>query len=260
MKANRPHQTDLTGRPTTPAGSKSPGIFVTTQWTQVLATRGDSPEARQALSDLCAAYYTPVFVLIRRVTPNEEAARDLTQEFFARLLARAGLGQVDPERGRFRFFLLGAVKHFLADVHDERCSLKRGGGRVPISLDAGTDSSPAMEIADTRLLSPELEFDREWAVTLLARALERLGREQEGTGKGEQFPALKPWLTGDKQEVSQADLAVRLGLSEGALRVTLHRLRKRFRELVKEEIAGTVRDHTHVRDEMGYLLEVLSRR
>jgi RNA polymerase sigma-70 factor (ECF subfamily) len=116
-----------------------------------------------------------------------------------------------------------------------------------------------MEIADTRLLSPELEFDREWAVTLLARALERLGREQEGTGKGEQFPALKPWLTGDKQEVSQADLAVRLGMSEGALRVTLHRLRKRFRELVKEEIAGTVKDSANVREEMGYLLEVLSR-
>ena len=245
--------------PTTPASSKTPGIFVTTQWTQVLATRGDSPEARQALSDLCAAYYTPVFVLIRRVTPSEEAARDLTQEFFARLLSRAGLGQVDPERGRFRFFLLGAVKHFLADVHDEQCRLKRGGGRVPISLDAGTDSSPDMEIADASLPSPELEFDREWAITLLARALERLGREQAGAGKGEHFPALKPWLTGDKQDASQADLAARLGMSEGALRVTLHRLRKRFRELVKEEIAGTVGDAAHVREEMGYLLEVLSR-
>ena len=259
MKANRPRQTDLAARAKAPPSSRSPGIFVTTQWTQVLATRGDSPEARQALSDLCAAYYTPVFVLIRRVTPSEEAARDLTQEFFARLLSRAGLGQVDPERGRFRFFLLGAVKHFLADVHDEQCRLKRGGGRVPISLDAGTDSSPDMEIADASLPSPELEFDREWAITLLARALERLGREQAGAGKGEHFPALKPWLTGDKQDASQADLAARLGMSEGALRVTLHRLRKRFRELVKEEIAGTVGDAAHVREEMGYLLEVLSR-
>jgi RNA polymerase sigma-70 factor (ECF subfamily) len=232
-----------------------PRIFPVTQWTQVLATRGDSPEARQALSDLCAAYYTPVFVLIRRATPSEEVARDLTQEFFARLLARAGLGQVDPERGRFRFFLLGAVKHFLADVHDERRRLKRGGGRVPISLDAGTDSSPGLEIADASLPSPELEYDREWAVTLLARALDRLGREQVG----EQFPALKPWLTGDKQEVSLAGVAARLGTSEGALRVALHRLRKRFRELVKEEIAGTVGDAAHVREEMGYLLEVLSR-
>jgi RNA polymerase sigma-70 factor (ECF subfamily) len=259
MKASRPHQTDLTAQPTTPASAKSPGIFVTTQWTLVLATRGDSPESRQALSDLCAAYYTPVFVLIRRVTPSEEAARDLTQEFFARLLARAGLGQVERERGRFRFFLLGAVKHFLADVHDEQCRLKRGGGRVPISLDAGTDSSPAMEVADTSHPSPELEFDREWAVTLLARALDRLGREQAEAGKGEQFPALKPWLTGDKQDVSLADLAAKLDMTEGALRVALHRLRKRFRELVKEEIAGTVGDAAHVREEMGYLLEVLSR-
>lgn len=247
----------MTSKPSTPATSAPGGIFVTTQWTQVLATRGNSPEARQALSDLCAAYYTPVFVLIRRATPSEEAARDLTQEFFARLLSRAGLGQVDPERGRFRFFLLGAVKHFLTDMHDEQCRLKRGGGRASISLDAGTDSSPGMEIADTSLPSPELEFDREWAVTLLARALERLGREQ--AGKGERFSALKPWLTGDKQEVSQADLALRLGMGEGALRVTLHRLRKRFRELVKEEIAGTVKDSAHVREEMGYLLEVLSR-
>ena len=259
MKADRPHQTDLPARPTTPASSKSPSIFVTTQWTQVLATRGDSPEARQALSDLCAAYYTPVFVLIRRATPSEEVARDLTQEFFARLLSRAGLGQVDPKRGRFRFFLLGAVRHFLADAHDEQTRLKRGGGRVPMSLDAGTDSSPGVEIADASLPSPDLEFDREWAVTLLDRALDRLGREQAGTGKGEQFPALKPWLTGDKQEVTPADVAVRLGMSEGTLRVTLHRLRKRFRELVKEEIAGTVGDSAHVREEMGYLLEVLSR-
>src|ERR1039457_2932893 len=118
MKANRPHQTDLTAGPTTPASSKSPGVWVRTRWTQVLATRGDSPEARQALSDLCAAYYTPVFVLMRRAALSEETARDLTQEFFARLLLRAGLGQVDPERGRFRFFLLGAVKHFLADMHN----------------------------------------------------------------------------------------------------------------------------------------------
>jgi RNA polymerase sigma-70 factor (ECF subfamily) len=259
MKANRPHQSDFTARPTTPASSSSCGVFVTTQWTQVLATRGDSPEARQALSDLCAAYYTPVFVMIRRAAPSEETARDLTQEFFARLLSRAGLGQVDPERGRFRFFLLGAVRHFLADVHDEQCRLKRGGGRVPVSLDAGTDSSPSLELADTSLPSPELEFDREWAVTLLDRALGRLGREQAEAGKGEQFPALKPWLTGDKQEVSLADLAAKLGTSEGALRVALHRLRKRFRELVREEIGGTVKDTTHVREEMGYLLEVLSR-
>jgi RNA polymerase sigma-70 factor (ECF subfamily) len=249
----------VTSEHTTPSTPALGGIFVTTQWTQVLATRGDSPEARQALSDLCAAYYTPVFVMIRRAAPSEEAARDLTQEFFARLLARAGLGQVDPERGRFRFFLLGAVKHFLADVHDEQCCLKRGGGRASISLDASTDTSPSLEIAGTTAPNPELEFDREWAVTLLARALDRLGREQTEAGKGEQFPALKPWLTGDKQEVSLAVLAAKVGMSEGALRVALHRLRKRFRELVRAEIAGTVGDSAHVREEMGYLLEVLSR-
>jgi RNA polymerase sigma-70 factor (ECF subfamily) len=129
---------------------------------------------------------------------------------------------------------------------------------VPISLDAGTDSSPSLELADTTAQSPDLEFDREWAVTLLDRALGRLAREQAEAEKKAQFAALKPWLTGDKQEVSLADLAGRLETSEGTLRVTLHRLRKRFRELVREEIAGTVGNSTHVREEMGYLLEVLS--
>jgi RNA polymerase sigma factor (sigma-70 family) len=239
--------------------SPSSGIFVTTQWTRVLASRGDSVEARQALSDLCAAYYQPVFILIRRAAPDEDAARDCTQEFFARLLARHGLDTVNPERGRFRHFLLGAVRHFLADQRDYQRRLKRGGGQVLVSLDAGTDTSTKIEVADASLPSPDLEFDRKWALTLLDRALARLQSEQQEAGKDEPFEVLKPWLTGEKQTLSQAEAATRLGVNEGAVKVAIHRLRKRFRELVKEEIAGTVEGPAQVREELNYLLEVLGR-
>ncbi len=245
--------TNTTPAPAGPGGD----YFLTTQWTRVLASRGDSPEARQALADLCEAYYKPVFGFIRRSAPNEDAARELTQEFFARLLAGHGFQTVNPERGRFRYFLLGAVKHFLANVWDHESRLKRGGGQAVLSLDAGTDSSPAIQVPDPNLPSPDLEFDRKWTLTLLERALNRLGSEQKEAGKGEEFEVLKPWLTGDSQETSQADAAARLRVNEGALRVAIHRLRKRFRDFVKEEIAGTVNDPAHVKEELSYLFEVL---
>ena len=242
----------------TPRQSREGGVFVTTRWTRVLASRGDSPEARQALGDLCATYYTPVFLCIRRAAPNEDAARDLTQEFFARLLSGRGLEHADPRRGRFRFFLLGAVRHFLADMRERQGRLKRGGGQAPVPLDAGTDSSPGLEVPDGSLPDPDLEFDRKWALALLERALTRLGVEQAETGRQTTFEALKPWLAGDQQAASPVETAHRLGLSEGAFKVALHRLRRRFRELVREEITGTVDDPSQAREEMHYLLEVLS--
>ena len=239
--------------------NESGGIFGTAQWTRVLASRGDSPSARQALSDLCAAYYQPVIILMRRAAPNEDSARDLTQEFFARLLAGSGLDTVNPARGRFRHFLLGAVRHFLANQRDYQSRLKRGGGQAPLSLEAGTDTSPGIEVADTSQPNPDLDFDRKWALTLLDRGLSRLHAEQTAAGKAQHFEVLKAWLTGDEQPLSQAAAAARLGLNEGALKVAIHRLRKRFRDLVKEEIADTVDDPAQVREELNYLLEVLSR-
>src|SRR5579863_10148857 len=128
----------------------SPPVFVTTRWTRVLQAKGDSPEARAALSDLCAAYYAPVFAFIRRNAPEEDPARDLTQEFFARLLARGGIDHVDPQRGRFRSFLLGAVKHFLADMRDHDRRLKRGAGQPMQSLDAETESAPGPQAPDLK--------------------------------------------------------------------------------------------------------------
>jgi RNA polymerase sigma-70 factor (ECF subfamily) len=234
-----------------------PEGFVTTHWTRVLEARGHSPEAKAALSDLCAAYYAPVFAFIRRNAPDEDSARDLTQEFFARILARPGLDALDPQRGRFRSFLLGAVKHFLADARDHAQRLKRGGGQPLESIEPGTDTSPGLQLPDPNAPSPEREFDRKWALTLLDRALATLAQEQQAAGKASHFEVLKPWLTGDTEDLSQADAALRLGLNEGAVKVAIHRLRRRFREVLKDEIGQTVSDRAHVEEEMHYLLEAL---
>jgi RNA polymerase sigma factor (sigma-70 family) len=239
----------------TPAAA--PAAFVTTQWTRVLEARGDSPDAQAALSDLCAAYYAPVFAFIRRDAPDEDAARDLTQEFFARLLGRQGIATVDPRRGRFRSFLLGAVKHFLADMRDHAQRLKRGAGQPMESIESGTDTSPGLQLADPNAPSPDREFDRKWALTLLDRALAALAQEHEACGKADHFEALKPWLSGDTENISQAEAAAQLGLNEGAVKVAIHRLRRRFREVIKNEIGQTVSDRAQVDAELHYLLEAL---
>jgi RNA polymerase sigma factor (sigma-70 family) len=233
------------------------GAFVTTQWTRVLEARGNSPEAKAALSDLCAAYYNPVFAFIRRSAPDEETARDLTQEFFARLLARHGIDSVDPQRGRFRSYLLGAVKHFLGDMREHDHRLKRGDGQPLQPIEPGTDTSPGLQLPDPNAPSPEREFDHKWALTLLDRALAALTREHEASGKADLFQALKPWLTGDTENISQAQAAARLGMNEGAIKVAIHRLRRRFREVIKNEIGQTVSDRAQVDAELHYLLEAL---
>jgi RNA polymerase sigma factor (sigma-70 family) len=232
-------------------------IFATTHWTQVLEARGDSQTSRAALSELCAAYYGPVYAFIRRNAPDEDSARDLTQEFFARLLARQGIDTADPQRGRFRSFLLGAVKHFLSDMRDRASRQKRGAGQKHEPIDPGTDTSPGLQVSDPNALPPDLEFDRKWALTLLERSLTALEREHQETGKVAQFEALKPWLTGDSETISQAKVARQLGMNEGAVKVAIHRLRKRFREVIKSEIAQTVTDQSKLEEEMQYLLQAL---
>ena len=241
----------------TQPSAHAPPAFVTTQWTRVLQARGDSPEARAALSELCAAYYAPAFAFIRRSSPDEESARDLTQEFFARLLARHGIDGVDPARGRFRSFLLGAVKHFLADMRERDFRLKRGGGRPIESIDSGTDTSAGLQVPDPASPNPDREFDRKWALTLLDRALVTLAKEQEAAGKAAQFEALKPWLTGDSENISQAEAAHALRLNENAVKVAIHRLRRRFREVIKSEISQTMSERGQIDEELRHLLQAL---
>ena len=228
---------------------------------QVLRAQGESTEAHAALGELCAAYYAPVLAFIRRDGRDEETARDLTQEFFARLLARHGLDTAEPGRGRFRSFLLGAVKHFLADQRASVQAAKRGGGQPVVSIEAGAGANTTAELQIPDPAGPvsDAVFDRDWALALLERTMAALAAENSGEGRSQQFAALKPWLLGEIPSLSQAGAARELGLSEGAVKVAVHRLRKRFRELVKAEIAQTVDDATQVQDELRYLVEVLSR-
>lgn len=237
-----------------------PGGFIPTRWTLVLRARGKSPAAQEALGELCEAYYAPVLAFIRHAKRDEETAHDLTQEFFASLLARHGLDTVEPGRGRFRSFLLGAVKHFLADQHDRAHAAKRGGGRAVVSLEAatGTHTTTGLQVPDPAGPVPDTVFDRQWALTLVERALNLLASEFKAAGKEAQFETLKPWLLGEVDSISQADAAARLGMTEGAAKVAIHRLRRRFRELVKAEIANTVDEPGQVQEELRYLLEVLS--
>lgn len=218
-----------------------------------------------ALAELCEAYWMPVYRFLRRER-DEERARELTQEFFARVLARGGVAGADPARGRFRSFLLGAVKHFLADVRDHENRLKRGGGAIHESLDSpngavtddGRTEGAGGEIEDPGAEVSDTYFDRQWALALMDRALGLLAQEFTTEGKQAQFEGLKPWLVGDSAGVSQAEAAARLGMSEGALKVAIHRLRKRFREVLREEISQTVGDPGAVDGELRYLVEVLT--
>ncbi len=239
------------------AQSRLPHNFAPTRWTQVLRARGETAEAQTALGELCEAYWQPVFDFIRRWGRDEDAARDLTQEFFASLLARRGLDTVEPGRGRFRSFLLGAVKHFLADQHDRSIAAKRGGGLAPISIEA--DTTAELQIPDPAFPVPDNFFDRQWALTLVDHVVSVLAAEQAADGKAGQFAVLRLWLLGEVASLSQADAARQLGLSEGAVKVAVHRLRRRFRDLVKAEIGQTVSGEEEVQDELRYLVETLSR-
>lgn len=240
-----------------PANPHSP--FAPTRWTLILRARGETPEARAALGELCEAYYQPVLRFLRREGRDEDSARELTQEFFARVLASGAFEAADPGRGRFRSYLLGALKHFLADHRKHERRLKRGGGASTESIDAADaeDSGP-LEIEDPSGPAPESFFDREWALAVMSRALASLQEEFAGAEKAGQFDTLKPWLMGEAPSLSQADAAKELKVTEGAVKVMVHRLRKRFRDVVREEIAQTLRDPSLVDEELRHLIEALA--
>jgi RNA polymerase sigma-70 factor (ECF subfamily) len=229
--------------------------FSETRWTLVLRSQGDTAEGRAALSELCESYYEPVHAFIQRSGCEGHAVRDLTHEFFAAVLENRNL-RASPHRGRFRSYLLGAVKHFLSDQRDRALALKRGGGIVPLPLDADTATSIGMELADPQAVTPDREFDRRWALTIVDRSLARVAGEFAAGEKSAHFEALKPWLTADGNG-SQSAAAEALGMSEGALRVAIHRLRQKFREIVRSEIAQTVDSSDDIKDELNYLLSVL---
>ena len=240
--------------------ARNASFFAPTRWTVVLRAQGDSAEGRRALGELCEMYWTPVFRFLRSEGRHEETARELTQEFFARVLERGGLKGAEPEQGRFRSYLLGAVKHFLADLRDRERRLKRGGGLAPQSLesDGSSTTAVALQVPDPTALPPDSFFDRAWALAVMQQTFSTLQREFAEAGKAAHFQVLKPWLEGESAGLSQADAAARLGLNEGAVKVAIHRLRKRFREVIRAELAQTVGSPAEVDEELRYLVEVLS--
>jgi len=233
--------------------------FVTTHWSLVLSARDPgAPQSSEALEKLCRAYWYPLYAYVRRTGQSKENAEDLTQAFFARLLEKQFLAAAEPQRGRFRTFLLVALKRFLANEWDRVRAQKRGGGQPHLPLD--TELAEEKFRAEPALVdsSPDRVYERRWAMTLLEQAMSRLRAEFERANKAGEFEKLKSFLTADRREVPAPSAAAELGLSEGALRVAVHRLRKRFRALFREEIAHTVARSEDIEDELRHLLEVLS--
>src|SRR4051812_4747795 len=221
------------------AAGSPPDRFATTCWSLVLAAGGPpGDDLREALGALVAAYWAPLYGFIRgRGYPAHEA-EDLAQGFFARLLEKGILGEVDRRKGRFRAFLLAACKDYLANRRDHDAARKRGGGRRFVPLDAEARAGPLPASG----LSPEAPFDRRWALALLDRVLGRLDSEMRRAGKTALFGRLSPALLGDAQAPAYAEIASDLGMTEGAVKVAAHRLRGRYRDLLREEIARTVAD------------------
>jgi len=231
--------------------------FLTTRWSVVLTARHESsPDAAAALETLCRTYWYPLYAYVRRSGHGPDDAQDLTQEFFARLLEKNWLRSVAPEHGRFRSFLLVAMKRFLAKEWRREHAQKRGSGGTALPLDpVDAETRYGVEPA----VGADVLFERRWALTLLQRALDRVESEFETTGKRAEFDVLKDWLTADRGEIPYQAIAQKLATSEGTARVAIHRLRKRFREIFREIIAETVSEPREVEDEMRHLAVALGR-
>lgn len=228
--------------------------FATTHWTLVVtAGRTDSTSAGAALEELCRTYWYPLYAYARRRGCSREDAEDLTQGFFARFLERNYLDGLSSDRGRFRAFLLAAFNHYLANEWKHRNRRKRGGGETPLSLD-WADAATRYELAPADNLSPDRLYDRTWVITLLARVLERLANECATDGRADFFQRARGCLTMDRGEIPYAATAAELGMTEGALRVAVHRLRRRYRELLRQEVAQTLSDPALARNEIQSLL------
>ena len=246
--------------PNQPESADSPNsLFLTTRWSVVLAARDKtSPASRAALETLCAGYWYPLYAFVRRVGNSAHDAQDLTQEFFSRLLQKDWLNAAEQERGRFRTFLIMAMKRFLANEWDKVRSAKRGGGLTFVPLDT--------ELAESRYLqeppasiAADFLYERRWALTLLDQAMAGLRAEYERDGRGHDFERLKMFLTAERGEIPYEKIAGDLAVSEGAARVAVHRLRKRFREIFRATIADTITEAGDVDAEVRHVVEILSR-
>lgn len=233
------------------------GRFATTQWSLVLAAGQRGAAAEEALARLCSLYWYPVFAFVRRQGHRADDAQDLTQAFFTRLIEKGDLSDADRSRGRFRSFLLTACQHFLANEHDRAIALKRGGGQLRLSMDVAT-AEGRYERALAHSETPERLYDRQWCLTLLDGVLETLRAEHAAAGKENVFDRLQEFLTAGADAGTHADAARELGMSAGAVKVAVHRLRGRYREELRRRVADTVGSDEDVEDEIRYLLKTLS--
>jgi RNA polymerase sigma factor (sigma-70 family) len=233
-------------------------VFATTHWSVVLAAGEENTlQSAEALEQLCRTYWYPLYAYVRREGHRPADAQDLTQEFFSRLLARKSLAQVSPEKGKFRSFLLAALRHFLADQRDHAQAIKRGGKVEFLSLDA-QEAERRLRLEPVDRLDAEKIYERRWAMTLLQKALDGLRAESAAAGKARWFEGLRSFLSGDASS-SSAEAAAELGLTDTAFRGAVYRLRQRYRELVREEIAHTVSDPSEIEEEIRYLIAVIKR-
>jgi RNA polymerase sigma-70 factor (ECF subfamily) len=239
--------------------SEAPRIFPNTRWSMVLAARQQfSPESAAALEAICRAYWYPLYAYVRRTGQSPHDAQDLTQEFFSRLLEKRWLDSADPHKGKLRTFLIVALKNFLNKEWRHASAQKRGGGQAAVQID--TVFAESRLAVDTASLAPDEAFDQQWALTLLDLTVSRLRAEFVAAGKPAEFEALKSCLMAGRGAIEYAAVAEQLGINEGAARVAVHRLRKRFREIYREEISETLADGADLDAELRYLAGALARK
>ena len=247
------------GRETTDApGAAGQQLFAPTHWSVVLAAgQGETPQSAAALERLCGTYWYPLYAYVRRQGYDVADAQDLTQGFFAHILSRGFLKRASPAKGKFRSFVLGALRYFLADEWAKLQAQKRGGGLTPVFLDAQTaEARYRLEPVDS--MDAEKLFERRWATTLLDRVLERLEEEFAKAGRKPVLDQLRGFLLDGKGSATYAEIATALQMTEGAVKVAVHRLRQRYRELFREEVAHTVEEPSEVNDEVRHLFAVLT--
>jgi len=238
--------------------SAARGRFPTTRLSLVLAAAGPESQARDALAALCRIYWYPLYGYIRRQGHSADDAQDLTQSFLARLLEKQTLRDFQQERGRFRSFLLASLRNFLANQRDSARAGKRGGHVLTVSLDIAIDSGERRYCLEPRNdLTPEKIFEKQWALALLDHVMARLREEFEGAGEIERFRRLQSSLTGDDTKIRYRELAQQLDMTEGAVKVAIHRLRQRYRETLREEISSIVVHEQEISDEIRYLMSVI---
>jgi len=241
------------------AAARSPNTFATTHWSMIVrAAETGTPEGRAALAELCRIYWHPLYCFARRRGLAPADAEDLTQGFLADLLARGAVAQAKAARGRFRTFLLASFENFHSCQRARACAAKRGGGKTIVSFEAIQAAEGRFHDEAATTESPEKAYDRKWALSLIEQAIATVRREYAAVGKGPLFNALKAVLWGEHGAESYAQIACELGSTEGAIKVAAHRLRRRFRETLRAEVAKTVMDLGDLEDEMRYLLAAAS--